>query len=378
MILYNKRGEFLGIEKEDLSFLGYEDLEEFKSINDDVADLFVNRPGYIFKFKNFSWIDYALHSGAPKKSVILKLKTGNEIETAIKIKEVFLNNPKDNEDIYYCLEFTKSMGQNNPAQTESFIQASPTPSFISPETSDNKTTDFEESPQEKILPQSFESDFEEIVEDKFENDISQDFNQSDDNEEETSFKLKLNNLEEDNQFETKLKIEDDLIQDYVEKEPEISTQSNYEENFHNEEDTVTTPKISLDNSDEDFTIKLKESYEDDTISKEIEVEEESAEFDLLECVEEIGLDIGLVSELITDYITKLDKTIPEIKLAVSEDNEELLKDEVYKLKGISDNLYIHHISNQLVNIINAQSKEEKNIEVDKFDRIVTKFKGEFI
>ncbi|HIP44899.1 MAG TPA: hypothetical protein EYG93_06170, partial [Sulfurospirillum arcachonense] len=101
MILYSKSGDFLGIGKDELSFLGYEDLDEFKSIYSDVADLFINRPGYIFKFKNFSWIDYALHSGAPKKSVIIKLKTGNEVEVAIKIKELFLYNPKENEELYY-------------------------------------------------------------------------------------------------------------------------------------------------------------------------------------------------------------------------------------------------------------------------------------
>lgn len=89
MILYNKSGEFLGISREELSFLGYEDLEDFKSTNDDVADLFVNRPGYIFKFKNFSWIDYALHSGAPKKALFYNLKLEMKLKPILKLKSFF-------------------------------------------------------------------------------------------------------------------------------------------------------------------------------------------------------------------------------------------------------------------------------------------------
>lgn len=58
MILYDKECHLLGISKSILDFLGYEDIEEFKTYTNDVADLFQNRPGYIHRFKNFSWINY--------------------------------------------------------------------------------------------------------------------------------------------------------------------------------------------------------------------------------------------------------------------------------------------------------------------------------
>ncbi len=67
MILYGKNCDFIGIGKEELSFLGFENIDQFKEVCSDVADLFVNKPGFIYKFKNFSWIEYTLNSGAPKK-----------------------------------------------------------------------------------------------------------------------------------------------------------------------------------------------------------------------------------------------------------------------------------------------------------------------
>lgn len=336
MILYKKSGEFLGIGKEELSFLGYEDLEEFKSTYDDVADLFVNRPGYIFKFKNFSWIDYALHSGAPKKSVILKLKTGNEVETAIKIKELFLNNPKEDEDIYYCVEFSNSMLQSNSMQTESFVQSNSTSSFTSYENEENSIQKIEHP---KIKMSSLEEDFEAKIENQ------------------DTFELKTDtSIIKETEIVTNIDIKDDFTQDYVAEEP------NYEEDF----------------LDEKLPIKLKiESLPVDDESTNID-KEEIEEFDLLNCVEEVGLDIALVSEIITDYIKKLDKRIPKIRTAILEENKEQLEEHIYNLKGISDNLHIHHLSNKLVEILNSQSKAAQTEKVEEFEKIVTIFKGEFI
>lgn len=379
MILYSKSGEFLGIGKEELSFLGYEDLDEFKIINDDVADLFVNRPGYIFKFKNFSWIDYALHSGAPKKSVIIKLKTGNEVETAIRIKELFLNNPKENEDIYYCVEFTNSINQINSLESEKPIETNPSSSFNSLENTTETT---------KIVTPSYESDFEKSIEDEIEENkeeqISSDFNITDNIEEESSFKLKIDSYEEE--FNKKPDLKEDLSQDYVEEELQIGLKPSSEENFVSVETSIDVPKeipeeleISLKEDYEDLDISLKDvSKEDLDISLKDISKEDTVEFDLLNCVEELGLDIALVSELITEYLSKLDETLPQIHSAINEENQEVLKQNIYNLKGISDNLYMKNISNQLTNILNAKNTDDKNNELEKFEQIVTKFKGEFI
>jgi len=369
MILYNKSGEFLGISREELSFLGYEDLDDFKSTNDDVADLFVNRPGYIFKFKNFSWIDYALHSGAPKKSVILQLKTGNEVETNINIKELFLNNPKENEDIYYSVEFTNNLVQNTPIQSKTPLQQStPTafsPQIVSPEPIKEKEEITQPVQETKIPIPSYDNDF------------------KDDFEEKTPL-----SLDESSEDTLGLK-QDDFMQDYKEETLQIDKRTDLAEdykeiklNIQDEEDKVEIasdePIVNPTTLDENITIKLKEDFDTTPIVKENEKEEEKFDFDILECVEKLGLDIGLVSELLTDYVEKLTKTIPLLKLNINTDDQVSLEENIYNLKGISDNLHVNQISNKLADILQATNKEEKDLEVEKFEKIVTKFKGELI
>lgn len=58
MLIYNHDKEFLGIGQSDLKNFGFSDLEEFKSLTDDFADLFIKSTGYIYNFSHIHWIDY--------------------------------------------------------------------------------------------------------------------------------------------------------------------------------------------------------------------------------------------------------------------------------------------------------------------------------
>lgn len=100
MVLYDKNFKPIGISQDILNFLGYEDMDDFKTYATDIADLFVQKSGYIYKFENFSWIKYILHSGAPNKSALIKLKHGKEREIQLSIKELFLFE-EGNDDLYY-------------------------------------------------------------------------------------------------------------------------------------------------------------------------------------------------------------------------------------------------------------------------------------
>lgn len=395
MILYSKSGEFLGIGKEELSFLGYEDLEDFKSINDDVADLFVNKPGYIFKFKNFSWIDYALHSGAPKKSVVLQLKTGNEVETNIQIKELFLSNPKENEDIYYSVEFINGLAQSAPMQSNTAFNSTqpvaPAPQISLPEPLEEESI----QPTEETLIQSpsYNNDFEEQAP----------LNLDESSKETISFKKDDSN--------EPLKIQplpqDDFMQDYKEESLHIDEKEDFTEDYQDtklkldiqdeeehqetklkldiqdeEEDqkvTFTEPVVTTANND-DMAIRLKEDFDTNPIVQQDpkEDEEEDLDFDILKCVEELGLDISLVSELLTDYVEKLTKTLPLLKLNIDTNDQASLEKNIYKLKGISDHLHVNQISNKLTAIFEATDKEKQEREVEKLEKIVTEFKGKLL
>ncbi len=95
MILYDQDFNFIGMSAETLTFLGYEDIDEFSSMHHDFADLFVKKEGYIHKFENFSWIHYVLFSGAVNKKAFVQQKNGSEVPVDITIKEVFLNHTYD-------------------------------------------------------------------------------------------------------------------------------------------------------------------------------------------------------------------------------------------------------------------------------------------
>jgi hypothetical protein len=95
LILYDKDTKFLGVSADILSVLGYENISTFMAYNNDVADLFVNKQGYVHKFDNFSWISYVLNGSLPNKNVIIKTRNGNEIEASISITELFLHDKDD-------------------------------------------------------------------------------------------------------------------------------------------------------------------------------------------------------------------------------------------------------------------------------------------
>ena len=60
MILYDDKYNFLGMSSHTLGFLGYEDIQEFISMHNDFANVFVQKEGFIYKYDNFNWIDFSI------------------------------------------------------------------------------------------------------------------------------------------------------------------------------------------------------------------------------------------------------------------------------------------------------------------------------
>ncbi|RUM67085.1 MAG: hypothetical protein DSZ06_02000 [Sulfurospirillum sp.] len=90
MILYDQDHNFIGISKETVNFLGYEDIEEFISLHSDFADLLVPIEGKIYNFKNLSWLDFILYSGAPNKDATITRKDGSKVDIKLTVKELML------------------------------------------------------------------------------------------------------------------------------------------------------------------------------------------------------------------------------------------------------------------------------------------------
>jgi len=146
----------------------------------------------------------------------------------------------------------------------------------------------------------------------------------------------------------------------------VNIASDYKKEIIEEDiEEITTLKISSD---------ISFSNDTDTQNEQ----EESVDFDLVRCVEELGLDISLVGELITDYMDKIEKSIPDIKTSIENEDESLLKHSIYKLKGISDNLHMTQLSTRLGKILESNDIDTRRKELEKFEEIVTKFRGELI
>ena len=101
MILYDKNYKLIGISRAVLGFLGYNDLDEFKSIHEDFSELFVEKKGYIYNFKNFPWIEYVLYGGGVNKRAIISLKNSQEVETELRVREIELIKSINESDKYF-------------------------------------------------------------------------------------------------------------------------------------------------------------------------------------------------------------------------------------------------------------------------------------
>lgn len=243
MILYDNDNNLIGISRDTLNFLGYEDMEEFKTYASDVADLFVAKSGYVYKFNNFSWIDYVLHSGAANKCAIIKLKNGKEVETEVVIREILLLN--SSKEFFYSVEL-KSLIHKIQASTED-VQSLLIPEdklkeeiFTSPK--------IDEPSQNLSIPkeEAFSIEEEQIKEPEEENkeDILPEFLAEEQTQEDTSLSLLLG---EEPKEELPQQIDED-------KEDVVS--------FGIKDENILEPQSSFAKKEEGFTVDINESKEE--------------------------------------------------------------------------------------------------------------------
>lgn len=172
MILYDKKCNLVGMSKAVLDFLGYEDITEFKTFVNDVADLFQNRPGYIHRFKNFSWIDYVLYSGTPNKNAILLLKNGKELEVKIDIEEIISLENDGLEAAYFRVDlspigsnYVPKVAKEEPTTTkqeQSSIFIDPLTTSFNEVNSEERIEFPEENANDMVLFDSFKDDLNEL------------------------------------------------------------------------------------------------------------------------------------------------------------------------------------------------------------------------
>lgn len=344
LILYDKSGVFLGLGNQELYLLGYEDMEEFKNYHNDFADLFVNKPGYIFKFQNFSWIDYTLHSGTPNRKVLIKTKSGKEIETSITINEIFLNKEINSANTCFCIELSnapfKKELQNIPKsdtipQIESASFA-PQIEIISQDTPFVQTVDFGEEPTlyntdyaPSLAPEeNTKSDFDMVV-----NDVPA----------------------PEAVMGIKLKFDDAILK------PEPQTYSSIDEIKIDDLDFTVSQERYPDDEQEDLLNDTNLLVNDIHLKRE--ATSSDTDFDLCAIADELGLDISLLAQILSEYIEEIDTKMPIIKTAINQKDFVVAKDEISKLKSVAHHLLVLQLYNQfesLEKILHDEDTEASN------------------
>jgi len=341
----------------ELSLLGYEDLEEFKSFFGDFADLFIDKPGYISKFKNFSWIDYALHSGAPNKNVILKHKNGTEVETQLLISEIPLVDDINGASSLYCVELGTKTVSNMQTLTES--QNNPTALNIHTE-----QEDIDQNPHTKMTEESSsntdntEKLDEFLASDYREHETSEDKNVDLKNEiQEVSSKENSGDfkLHVEDSYDTKE--ENTIDSDFEDYKPQKDDKKEEEQIklkvFLNEEDDE--PKIPEDNSDDTEVQLSKPNHQ-----KELET------IDFTQIAEDTGMDLGDIAEFIGEFIGESEIFLQDAKNDTSDNN--FIKNGAIQLKGISSNLKMKSITESLNSIVENCDNDTINQQLDIFAR----------
>ena len=399
MILYDNAGLFLGIGRQELNLLGYEDMEEFRRYHNDFADLFVNQPGYVFKFKNFSWIDYVLHSGTPNKRVLIKTKNGKKIETSLNIQEIYLQNDINNISLLYSVELTSGnafansiMPSSEPFLSENSLDyeeqvslpqpptethfqkiSESTESFFEPDHEISKPLDdFSNTKTETFLTADEPSTVQEKTY-SFLDDIplptfSKETEAPIESNEPLSFDFtpKLPVTEEQGDF--KLKLDFDILDKPILDEP-ISN----DDTLHEQEKFITTLE---EQPVELKPLRLKETFVAPTPSLPHQDSREEA-FDLATCAEELGLDFITLAQIIEEYSVTLDTTMPLLEEAIIANNRYTAKQEIDKLKSVALHLQISSLYQHFEHLersLEFDTKEEIRHVVSNLHKTIEQFK----
>ena len=368
MILYDKNSNFLGMEQGDLSMLGFEDMEEFKSSFNDFADLFVNHPGYISKFKNFSWIDYALHSGAPNKNILMKHKNGTEIEAKVTISEILLINEINESSSMYGIEIAATM-----ASTDYNIKTDIDFSNLEEKINENiETKKSSEKPIEEKIEQN------EIIQ-TFEDILAEDQNKIDTNKNEATdenIHLKITDdenkdieddfklhVENDYDMDSELSIEDIPVSITPYDDKPIKLKVVFDDNEDKiSDDLQISPTIS-ESQETDVVFDTEQEPISDSFPEE-EVEYENIDF--MGIAEDTGMDLGDIAEIIEDFIQESEDYIEKSNKDILD--IDFIKNEAIKLKGISSNLKITKITNTLNSILESSDNNKEKSLLQSFQK----------
>ena len=396
MLLYNQRKEFIGIDEDDLKALDFQNINELQNESQDFADLFVKKPGYIHNFKNFSWIDFILHSETNESKALIHAK-GTNYSCTIHIAPfhftaddsgfaVIINNLKalkGAEDAQARKDLEASGGiqaSPTPAQTPTASTSAPTSNDPAPEldislddiqlNAPDESLSFSEPEPEPELP-SFESSSQQELSEPEPLDIPDaldaDLDLSTPPVEdylstENEFGAPIENefgAPSDIDFDVPLDIGDDLMQDTSIEE--VAPEPVYEEPAAPSKEE--TPMLG------DYVSGGASEHLSELVSSG------NYQYDPNVAAGELGLPVDLIEEFIGDFIDQAHEFKDDLFASVNAsdfDNVQVLS---HKLKGVAANLRVEDAFDVLSVVNTSKDLEEILPNLTQFYKIIAKLEG---
>ena len=377
MLLYNQRKEFIGVDNESLSELGFLNIAELQNESHDFADLFVKKPGFIHNFKNFSWIDFILHSESaddPKAVIHAKGKnfacnlhvtpfsfSSGESGFSIELKN--LRVLKGVEDEQALKDIAAAGGiQSSPAleprATTPVVTAEKKThetdiSFDDIKSAQNKEENPEVATQEPELPNFEESYTQELSEpEPFDIPESQEVDLGFQSEGENEFGAPTGI-----DYSASLTLDDDVMQD-IEKptfeEPLLETESDVSEQ---------APMLG------DYVSSNDSEYLSDLIKSGSYI------YDPQIAANELGLPVDLIEEFIGDFIDQANEFHDDLFASVRSGDFDNVQNLSHKLKGVAANLRVEDAFDTLTVVNSSKDIDQILPNLNCFYKIISKLDG---
>ena len=105
MLIYNNKKEFTGVDEQTLRKIGYNTINELNQDVSDFADLFDNRPGLVHNYKNFSWVDFLLHTD--KENVTANIRCNSKIYSCgFRVEAFYFAHLDEPDNLGYAVNLT--------------------------------------------------------------------------------------------------------------------------------------------------------------------------------------------------------------------------------------------------------------------------------
>ncbi|MBE0497949.1 MAG: Hpt domain-containing protein [Campylobacterales bacterium] len=359
MLLYNQSKEFIGIDEDDLKGLEFQNITELLNESNDFADLFVKKPGYIHNFKNFSWIDFILHSEADESKAIVHAK-GKNYSCTLHISPFYFTSEQNGYAVFIKnlrhLKGAEDAQATKDLESAGGIRSTPAtasaPAAVQSTYAEPSVSFKQNIAGEPELP-------------NFEQRYSQELNEPEALQIPKTQEIDLGFSSTENEFgapsgidyNSPLTLDDDLMMD----EEEIELPS-----F--EIPAEKTPKKSGQPMLGDY-VSGGEEYLSDLVKAG------TYKFDPQVAANELGLPVDLIEEFIGDFIAQAHEFHDDLYASVNTGDFDNVQNLSHKLKGVAANLRVEDAFDTL-SVVNVSKEVEEILpNLNHFYKIIARLEG---